>query len=145
MITCWTGPSSPFELRLLQPMATYALEQLRQRFLYVLTDDHVPLLSARVLLQTAFETEIGVALGKLIALPAGVATSNVCSRRRFLDIDRDMRQQRYLIQPALDDLAAAPNVPTSYVDFVRRYLVADYARYRTCALSATICLAKAIQ
>lgn len=142
---CWIGLSTPFEALLQQPMATYALEQLRQRFMFSLTTTHDQVRGARVMLQMAFETEIGAILVKLINLPPGVIESNVCERRRFLEIDRDMRLNRYLVGPALDSLSTIPNVPEPYVNFLRFYAIAQYPRYRTCALAATLCLAKAVQ
>lgn len=142
---CWIGLLTEFEIKLLQPMATYPLEQLRQRFLFALTYNHDLIKSARVLLQMAFEIDTRSFLNKLIDLPLEVPRSKVCERRRFLEIDRDMRLQRYLIGPALESLATIPTIPVAYIDLVRRYAVSDYARYRTCALAAAICMAKAVQ
>jgi hypothetical protein len=142
---CWIGFPTPFEALLLQPMATYPLEQLRQRFLFTLTYNHDPIKSARVLLQMAFETEINTILIKLIDLPNSVMESNVCERRRFIEIDQDMRLQRYLIGPALDSLSTIAAIPEPYVNFLRKYAIAQYPRYRTCALAAAICMAKAVQ
>ncbi len=143
--TCWNGPSSPFETKLIAPFETYALEQLRQRFLFAVTTNHDPVKSARVVLQMAFETEIGAILTKQIATPAGFMDSNVCERRHYIDVDQDMGLQRYLIGPALNDLATTPNMPASYVDFLTRYLTADYPRYRMSAIAAILCVAKALQ
>jgi hypothetical protein len=142
---CWIGISTPFEAALQQPMATYALEQLRQRFLFSLTTTHDLVRGARVALQMAFETEIGAILYKLIDLPPGVLESNVCERRRFLEIDGDMRLNRYLIKPALDSLSTIQTIPEPYVNFLRFYAIAQYPRYRTCTLAAALCLAKAVQ
>jgi hypothetical protein len=142
---CWIGLPTEFEIKLLQPMATYALEQLRQRFMYTLTYDHNQVKSARVIFQMGFETEIGAALRRLINLPAEILSSKVCGRRRFLEIDQDMALQRYLIGPALEELAQVPDVPVIYVDLFRRYLLSEYPRYRMCALAAAICMAKALQ
>lgn len=144
-VACWEGTPSPFEVSLLQPMANYPLEQLRQRFMFALTTNHDLVKSARVLFQMAFETEINTILVKLIALPASVPESMVCERRRFLDVDNDMRLQRYLVGPAIDSMETVPGIPTPYVDFLRRYVNTSYARYRMCALAAAICLAKAVQ
>lgn len=140
-MTCWNGTSTAFETRLLTPLPTYALEQFRQRFLYSLTAPFVATKAARVLLQTAFETEIGAALAKLITLPASVPESIVCERRHFIDIDKDMQLQRFLVGPAFDALELTPNMPAPYMDLVRRYATSDYPRYRVCAFSAAVCLA----
>ena len=113
--------------------------------MFALTTNHDLVKSARVLFQMAFETEINTVLVKLIALPASVPESMVCERRRFLDVDNDMRLQRYLVGPAIDSMETVPGIPTPYVDFLRRYVNASYARYRMCALAAAICLAKAVQ
>jgi len=137
---CWIGVSSVFEARILTPVSSYPLEQLRQRFLYAVVDPHDVRLGARVALQMAFEIDTASFLNKLITVPADVIGSKVCQRRRFLDIDADMRLQRYLIGPAIDALADIPEVPEAYVDLIRRYAMAPYARYRTCALAATVCL-----
>ena len=142
---CWIGLPTAFEIKLLEPMATYPLEQLRQRFLYTLTTTHAFIKGARVLFQMAFEIDTRSILNKLVQLPLEVIKSKVCERRRFIEIDHEMRLQRYLIGPALESLAEIPTVPVAYVELLRRYAVADYARYRTCALAAALCMAKAVQ
>lgn len=145
MTACWTGPSSAFEQRLLQPMSTYALEQLRQRFLFSLTTDHGPARGARVLFQMAFETEVGKILTKMIDVPSDVSRTTVCERRRFFEVDHDVREHRYLLQPALLDLSNLPTLPPPYVDFLARYLMADYPRFRVCTVAVMLCIAKALQ
>lgn len=140
-VTCWSGPSSPFELRLMETLPTYALEQLRQRFLYSLTSPFDQTKSTRVLFQMAFETEIGVVLRKMIPLPASVPESTVCERRHFIDIDQSMQLQKFLIAPAFDELQTAPNLPEPYMDLLRRYASTEYPRYRTCSIAAALCLA----
>lgn len=144
-MTCWNGPASSFETRLLQPLPTYAIEQLRQRFLFTLTTTHDQVKGARVLMQMAFETEVGTILTKQLTPPAGLATSTVCERRPYLDIDSDVHSQRYLIDPALDDLRSTPNMPESYVDFITLYLASDYPRYRMSAIATMLCVAKVLQ
>jgi hypothetical protein len=140
-MTCWNGPSSAFETRLLKPLSDYALEQLRLRFMYTLTSPASQMKSARVLFQMAFETEIRAVLVKLIELPASVPESTVCERRRFGDVDKDMQLQRFLVGPALDALEETPGMPPPYMDLLRRYATSDYPRYRVCALAAALCLA----
>lgn len=138
--SCWTGASSAFETRLLSPVPIYPLEQLRQRLLYTVVDPHDVRQGARVVLQMAFEIDTAAFLNKLITVPSDVPRSKVCARRSFLAIDTDMRMQRYLIGPAIDALANITDVPTAYIDLLRDYAMAPYARYRTCALAATVCL-----
>ena len=144
MTACWAGASSSLELQLLQPMPDYALEQLRQRFLFSLTTNHAPTVSARALLQMAFETEIGTILVKLITLPADAMGSNVCQRRLFIDIDSDMQLQGYLVSPAFASLSNIAGIPTAYVDFLKLYASSDSPRYRVCSLAALLCLAVTI-
>ena len=141
---CWIGLPSNFELRLTEPFQTYALEQLRSRFLYVLTTNHEEKKSARVCLQMAYETEIGTILVKLMTTPADLFKYKVCERRRYIEIDRDMQVQRYLIPPALDELAAIPNMPGPYMDYIIRYLLSDYPRYRIGAIATALCVAKVL-
>lgn len=141
---CWIGVSSAFELRLRTPLPTYGLESLRQRFMFFVTNSHEPVKSARVVLQMAFETEMKATLVKLIDLPADVMRSNVCQRRGFIPIDRDMAAMRFLVEPALNELAAVPNVPVEYVDLIRRYAISDYPRYRVCAIADALCLAAVV-
>jgi hypothetical protein len=141
MTTCWNGTASLFEKQLLLPLPSYPLEQLRQRFLYAVVDPNDLKKGARIVFQMAFETELNAVLNKLITLPADVPESNVCERRRFLDIDGSMRLQRYLIGPAIDALGEIPTIPLPYVELIRLYAMAPYPRYRTCALAATVCLA----
>ena len=144
-MTCWNGPSSDFETALQAPFSNYALEQLRQRFLFTLVSDRSPVKAARVVLQMVMETEVGVILPKLVTLPAGVLESNVCERRRYVDIDQDMHLQRFLIAPALDALAANPKAPVPYVDFIGRYVASGFPRYRMSALAVALCVGKVVE
>ena len=101
--------------------------------------------TGEVLMQMAFETEVGAILVKQITPPAGLATSTVCERRRYIDVDIDIQAQSYLINPALTDLANTPNMPLSYVDFIVNYLATDYPRYRMSAIATALCVAKVLQ
>jgi hypothetical protein len=142
---CWYGPSSALELQLLQPLPSYALEQLRQRFLYALTTSRSPTTSARVLLQMVLDTEISVALLKVVAFPPSTQSVTVCERRHYIDVDSDMRLQSFLVNPALTALATYSKIPTPYVDLLRIYAAADYPRYRMSALASTVLLGVALQ
>lgn len=141
---CWNGASSPFETTLLQPLPNYAIEQLRLRLLHVLTDTHDLVKSARVLLQMSLETELRVVLVKVMQLTSDVMISNVCGRRRYPEVDADMRQHSYLVAPAVDELKTLPMVPRQYVDLVTRYLGSHYPKYRVSAMATTVCLAAAV-
>lgn len=140
-MTCWNGTSSAFEVRLLAPFTNYALEQLRLRFMFALVAPSNPKKAARVLFQMPYETEIGAVLTKMIPLPASISESNVCERRRFVDIDKDVQLHRFLVGPALDALEETPNMPAPYMDLIRRYATSDYPRYRVSALAGALCLA----
>jgi hypothetical protein len=140
-VTCWNGPSTAFETRLLTTLPDYALDQLRLRFMFALTAPSNQVKSARVLFQMAYETELSAVLIKMVELPASVPKSTVCERRRFGDVDKDMQLQRFLVGPALDALEITPGMPAPYMDLIRRYATADYPRYRMCALAASLCLA----
>lgn len=142
---CWNGTSSAFEERLLKANSNYAVEQFRQRFLHVSVENAVPKKAARAVLQMALETELAVVLTKLIDVSPDVLTSLVCERRRYLEIDIDMRGHHYLIGPFLKEVAALPAIPTPYVDLMRRYARSAYPRYRMSALAAALCAAVAVQ
>lgn len=142
------GGDDSLQARLQAPFSRYALEQLRARFLYTVTDTHAPEDSAAVTIQMAFETEVGTVLTKLVYVPNLLvplsAFNTVASRRRFLDIDQDMRRQKYLVSPAADALAETPGIPVEYVQFFRRYLLSDYPRYRMSAIAGMLCLGKVV-
>lgn len=141
MTSCYSSAVSTFETKLITPLPSYALEQLRQRFLFTITTTATPNKSARALLQMAFETEVGEILVKMMTPPAGFAESNVCERRRFIDIDKAMQLHGYLLGPALAELQNTPGIPPSYMDFLRRYAIAQYPRYRMCTIAVVLCLA----
>lgn len=125
------------------PLAPYGIEQLRARFLFSVVDNRSSVDGALVAAQMAFETEIGVILTKMIAPSPSVPSTVVASRRRFLDVDKDLRANRFLIEPSLDDLEGL-GAPTPYVDLIRRHLAGDYPRYRVCATAALLSLAAAL-
>lgn len=141
---CWTGDLSAFEEKLLLPLQDYALEQLRGRFMATVTTGGIPERAARAVLQMAMETELRLVLAKMVEVAPDVAESNVCERRRYLNIDIDMRRHRYLVQPAYTALAKVSAVPAPYVDLIRRYGGSAYPRYRVSSLAATLCLAAAV-
>lgn len=131
------------EAALARPLAPYGIEQLRARFLFSVVDSRSAAEGALVAAQMAFETEIGVILTKMIAPSPSVPGTVVESRRRFLDVDRDLRANRFLIEPALDDLLGL-RAPEPYVGLIRRHLSVDYPRYRVCATAALLSLAAAL-
>lgn len=137
---CWDGSLSLFELRLQQQLPLYALEQLRTRFLHVVTTTGEPTKTARSVLQMAFETEIGATLTKLIVVAPDVFTSRICERRRYLEIDADMRMFQFLWAPALDALREQGSVPLRYVELLERHFDAGYPRYRVAAIAALLCM-----
>lgn len=144
-VTCWYGPSSTLELQVLTAIPSYPLEQLRQRLLFALTTSKLPTTSARVLIQMILDTEIGVALQKIVSFPPDTEDVVVCERRRYIDVDSDMRVQSYLVNPALTALATYTKIPVQYVNLVSLYANADYPRYRVSALAATVCMGVAFQ
>jgi hypothetical protein len=131
------------ETQLASPLAPYALEQLRSRFLFFVVDTHDPAQGAFVAAQMAFETEIGAILTKIISASLSVAGTKVPSRRRFLDVDKDIRGYRFLVEPALSALEEL-RAPDPYVNLLRRHLGGDYPRYRMCAIAATLSFAVAL-
>ncbi len=141
---CWTGDPSAFEERMANALPTYGLESLRLRFLYVVADNHATKKAVRATLQMAFETELSAIVAKFVTLDSDVMRSRVCERRPFLDIDRDMAMMRFLVEPAMDELADVPQMPAPYVDLLRRYIASDYPRYRMCAVATSLCLATAV-
>lgn len=128
------------ETRLTQPFTGYAIEQLRTRFLYAVTTSHEVVSSAKVATQMSFQTELRAVLVKLTTPAPSTLSAVYPTRRRFLDVDIDMRLNKFLIDPALDDLLPL-NVPEPYVNLLRRHLNSDYPRYRVCALAAALVLA----
>lgn len=128
------------EARLALPLKTYALEQLRTRFLYAVTTTHDVTTGAKVATQMSFQTEIRAILVKLTTPSPSTIAAVYPVRRRFLDVDVDIRSNKFLIEPALDDLTPLL-VPEPYVNLLRRYLGSDYPRYRVCAVAALLVLA----
>lgn len=141
---CWNGSPSAFETRLLHALPQYAIDQLRLRMLHALTETHEHVKSARVMLQMACETELRVVLVKTMRLMNDVMASNVCGRRRYVEVDAEMRAHRYLVQPAIAELKDLPTIPRPYVNLIVRYLDSRYPKYRVSALASTVCLATAV-
>jgi len=139
--TCWAGTPTPFELKLQQPLPRYALEQLRVRFMYAVTTTHGLNASSRAVFQMAYETEIGTALFKLQPITAEIRDPVVCERRSFLDIDSDMKNFSFLINPALDAAAKEGFLPLMYIDLLRTHISQPYPRYRMCGIAALLCFA----
>lgn len=128
------------EVRLTTPITGYALEQLRTRFLYSVTTKHDVVTSALVTVQMSFETELRAVLVKLTRPAPSTLVTVYPTRRRFLDVDNDMRSNKFLVEPALDALTSLL-VPDPYINLFRRHLNSDYPRYRVCALAAVLTLA----
>lgn len=126
-----------------RPLVPYGIEQLRTRFLFSVVENRNTQEGALVAAQMAFETEIGVILTKMITPSPSVLGVVIASRRRFLDVDLDLRANRFLIEPALDDLLGLGALEP-YVGLFRRHLSGDYPRYRVCAIAAVLSLAAAL-
>lgn len=131
------------ETALARPLAPYGIEQLRTRFLFSVVSTRSPPEGAIVAAQMVLETEIGVILAKVISPSPSVPGTVVASRRRFLDVDKDLRTNKFLFEPALSDLLGLL-APEPYVALVRRHLAGDYPRYRVCATAALLSLAAAL-
>lgn len=131
------------ETALARILGLYGIEQLRTRFLFSVVDSRSVADGVLVAAQMAVETEIGVVLTKVIMPSPSVPGAVVASRRRFLDVDKDLRANRFLIEPALDDLTRL-GAPEPYVGLFRRHLASDYPRYRVCATAAVLSLAAAL-
>ena len=131
------------EVALARVLGPYGIEQLRTRFLFSVVDSRNVSDGVLVAAQMALETEIGVILTKVIAPSPSVRGTVITSRRRFLDVDNDLRANRFLIEPALDDLSGL-GAPDPYVGLLRRHLAGDYPRYRVCATAAVLSLAAAL-
>lgn len=141
---CWIGLPSQFERRLQDTLPSYAIDQLRLRLLFAVVDGHDLTKGARALLQMACETELRAVLVKVMTLTTDVLVSNVCERRKYVEIDADMRAHGYLVAPAIEELKELPAIPRPYVDLVSRYLDSHYPKYRVSALATTVCLAAAV-
>lgn len=134
---------TPLETALLKPLAPYVIEQLRTRFLFSVVSNRNPTEGAIVASQMAYETEIGVVLTKVITPSPSVPGRVITSRRRFLDVDNDLRANKFLIEPALDDFQGL-GTPEPYVGLIRRHLGSNYSRHRMCAVAALLSFAAAI-
>lgn len=132
-----------FEAALLKALPTYALDQLRRRLLFSSTTNHLASDSARALFQMAYDTEIRAIVSKIVALPDEVAAVVVAARRSFLAVDADLSLYGFLVEPALAELEAIPDMPPPYVDLIRRHLQARSPRYRVAAAASSLCLATA--
>lgn len=140
---CWDGTLSAFELKLLEPLPYYALEQLRTRFLHFVTADHSLKRSVRGAVQMAYETELGTTLLRVAPPPPGLREAQICERRRYLEIDRDMANFTFLYAPALQAFEESGKLPQSYIKLLRRHLSKPYPKYRVSAVAALLCFAAA--
>lgn len=136
---CWAGLLSHFELKLLRTLPIYALEQLRARFLHTVTTSSDSRQAARRVFQMAFETEIGVAIAKIVSILPDQRDALVCPARRYLEIDGDMAPFSFLYAPALDVIEQNGFLPLYYVNLFRAHIGSPYARYRMCGVAALLC------
>jgi len=131
----------PAARKLLEPLPLYAVEQLRSRFLHAVTSTHDPVAAALRTVQMAFETEIGVALAKVVSVLDPDRQLVVPGARRYLEIDADMRAFSFLVDPAVAAVEQTAILPGAYLDLLRRYLGGAYPRYRISAIAALLVLA----
>lgn len=141
--SCWYGYPTEFEQRLVEPLPLYALDQLRRRFLFSLTTTHDVTQSARVMLQMAYQTEIGVAIRTLVPTTVDVMTANVCERRSFIDVNNDLDTYAFLVEAGVQNAARAGFLPASYMQMFEAYIAQPYAKYRVCAVAALLCVSTA--
>lgn len=142
---CWDpslAPPIPFEQRLLVALPAPSLDLLRLHLLQAATETRDPVKGARTVVQLAFETELRVYLNEVIVVPEAVLDARVCERRRYLEIDGDMRRVAYLYERGIGEAIAHQVVSRAYADGVRvKLLSGKDPRTRMSALAVLLCLA----
>lgn len=137
---CWHGALTAFESLLGQTLPLPQVDLLRTRVLYAATTTKEINASVRAVVQMAFETEIKVVLQRLTVIANEVFTSRVCERRRFIEIDSELKSFRFVIEAALAELQDSGRIPLPYLQLYQRYIYSKQPRYRVCGLAALVCL-----
>jgi hypothetical protein len=138
---CWEGALTSFEMLLCKPLPGPNADAFRLRFLHTLTSTRATNEAARVLVQMSCDTEIGVITQKLITFADSIFTSQVCSRRKYIDIDADMQQYGFLVDAAVAELTNTQVIPLPYLQLYQLHMQSPQPRYRVCAMASLLCLA----
>lgn len=138
---CWDSTNTAFETLLLSPFQTASLEQLRAMTLQFSVSQVAANKAARAVLQMAFETELSAVIADYVPTSDDVIQSLLCTRRKYLDIDQDLKSVAFLIDPALQALKSAGVLPDEYLRLFNSHINNTQPKYRVCAICALVCYA----
>lgn len=138
---CWNSKLqslTDFELRFLNKLDGDNLDLLRLlilKFSLNTTDDQQ---ACRAILQMAFETEIQSIL-EFVPFTRSIATTLLCDRRKFIDIDRDLIQYKHLYSLAVEEAQELYNIPEPYGRVLLSYMNSAYSNQRIGSVCALLC------
>ena len=146
--TCWdptdpaklaASPITVIETKIGKPLPTLSLDTLRRYFLQSVVSDRDSLKGARVTVQLGFVTTLQVLLSSVL-VPPNVVESNVCTRRKYMDIDKDMKARNYLYDNAVTDAIARGVISATYGRTISNDLNGSSPRTRVAAIAVLLIL-----
>lgn len=139
------NPSTVLELKLRQDFPGYNLNTLRKLFLQYLTSDRDPIKSYRVAVQMAYDTELAC-VTRGFAPPVVLVLSVVIdTRRRYLDVDNDLKTARFLFTVAIQEALAAKLLTPPYATLIQSRLQSPFVKTRINALATLLVVVAAQQ
>lgn len=139
------NPSTVLELKLRQDFPGYNLNTLRKLFLQYLTIDRDPAKSYRVAVQMAYDTELAC-VTRGFAPPVDLVLSVVVdTRRRYLDIDNDLKTTRFLFGAAIQEAVAAKLLTPPYATLIQGRMQSSFVKTRVNAVATLLVIVAAQQ
>ena len=136
--TCWdpaTATISALETKIYSPFANSELNSFREIFLQALTNPREPKRATRVAIQLTQGTELSVLLTGIPILQ-DVLESNMCTRRRYFDIDAEMKAYSVPLDTAIRLKVLSP----AYAAILDAKLKSPAPRIRVCAMAIFLVL-----
>lgn len=97
---CSPLPLLPVELRMLQPYASEALEEIRRTAIHMVSTDNMIEHRVRGVLLTTYKNDFNAIFNDVLDVPAAILAERICKPRRLFEMDA-------IIQPLDVTLAAA--------------------------------------
>jgi hypothetical protein len=139
------NPSTVLELKLRQDFPGYNLNTLRKLFLQYLTSDRDPIKSYRVAVQMAYDTELACVMRGFAPPVALVLSVVVDTRRRYLDVDNDLKTTRFLFGAAVQEAVAAKLLTPPYATLIQGRMQSVFVKTRVNAVATLLVIVAAQQ
>lgn len=139
-LACWDGTLSTFETSLLNPITfSSPVELFKSKLMQFSIAPFKTKQAARAILQMATETELFSVLAEYIFVSEDIKKSNICERRKYLPIDKDILKYKHEYIVTLQTLLDVGYLSKEYYDLFEVHLNSNNAHHRVSSMCVLMC------